>query len=123
MTLGDKGILNINCHIGPEILDDITKQCIREYQLYLAGVDRGNQIRETGAGFYRKAYFKKWYKKSFFAICNFMQLNSYIAWNLAIDNGHKSTKRPLYKFEFNTVLAEEMLPFTEEDSSNAYISD
>ena len=46
-------------------------------------VDRGDQYRELGADFASKSHYKKWYKKAFFAVLDFMLLNSFFAWNMA----------------------------------------
>ena len=98
---------------------DLTMEiAVRKYQKGMGGVDRGDQQRETGAGFCRKAHFKKWYKKSFFAICDFMLLNSFIAWNMAAAE-RRSTKKRLVKSDFNTVVAEEMLVFSDLDYRRA----
>ena len=119
-TLGLSGKVQINRRVGQNIVEFSTERCIREYQLYMGGVDRGDQIRETGAGFCRKAHFKKWYKKSFFAICDFMLLNSYIAWNLAAKCRRTTKKRPLQKHEFYVAYAEELLSFTDTEVEAAY---
>ena len=81
----------------------------------MGGVDRGDQLRETGAGFCRKAHFHKWYKKSFMAIADFMILNSYVAWNMAANEKY-TTIKPLRKYNFHAGLAEEMTHFTETDA-------
>jgi len=100
------------------MIDLTTEMAVRKYQKGMGGVDRGDQQRETGAGFCRKAHFKKWYKKSFMAICDFMLLNSFIAWNMAAGERHSKKKR-LLKSDFNAVVAEEMLAFTEFDYTRA----
>ena len=50
-TLGLSGKVLINRRVGQSVVEISTERCIREYQLYMGGVDRGDQIRETGAGF------------------------------------------------------------------------
>ena len=86
------------------MIDLTTEMAGRKYQKGMGGVDRGDQHRETGAGFCRKAHFKKWYKKSFFAICDFMLLNSFIAWNIGASN-RNTKKNALLKSNFNAVVA------------------
>ena len=61
-TLGLGGKVNIKRRSGSKVIDVSTEKCIKEYQSYMGGVDRGDQMRETGAGFCHKARFKKWYK-------------------------------------------------------------
>ena len=59
---------------------------MKVYQQTMFGVDKGDQMRLHGGGFARKAHFKKWYKKSFFAVLDCMLLNGLIAWNHATEN-------------------------------------
>lgn len=54
---------------------------LKKYQTYMGGVDRGDQIRMHLGGFAKKSHFKKWYKRSLFAIQDMMLLNALIAWN------------------------------------------
>ena len=49
------------------------------------GVDRSDQYRERGAGFASKAHYKMWYKKAFFAILDFMVLNSFFTLNMSAE--------------------------------------
>ena len=49
----------------------------------MGGVDRSDQYRERGSGFASKSHYKKWYKKAYFAVMDFMVLNSYFAWNMS----------------------------------------
>ena len=58
-TLGVGGIVPVKRRFGADITDLSTEKCVREYQKFMGGVDRGDQIRETGAGFCRKSHFKK----------------------------------------------------------------
>ena len=111
-TLGVRGKVELQRRSGAKLIDLETEQCVREYQLGMGGVDRGDQIRETGAGFCRKAHFKKWYKKSFFAVCDFMLLNSFLAWNLAAKE-YKSGKRNIKKCDYYAALAEELIQFSD----------
>ena len=55
-TLGVRGKVCIQRRSGANILELDTEMCAREYQLGMGGVDRGDQMRETGAGFCRKAH-------------------------------------------------------------------
>ena len=88
-----------------------TENCIHAYQLGMVGIDIVNQIREKGVSFCRRAYFHKWCKKLSVTICNFMLLNSYIAWNMVVDERY-SKKKILRKYDFYAGLAEEMTYFT-----------
>ena len=65
-TLGSHGKVDIQRRVGSKMKIFTTEKCIKAYQENMGGVDRGDQIRDMGAGFCRKAHFKKWYKKTFF---------------------------------------------------------
>jgi len=75
------------------------------------GVDKGDQIRMHGGGFARKAHFKKWYKKAFFAVADCMLLNSLIAWNLSCSHPTRNQRRRLLRHEFYFWVAEAMLTY------------
>ena len=111
-TLGVRGKVELQRRSGAKLIDLETEQCVREYQLGMGGVDRGDQIRETGAGFCRKAHLKKWNNKSFFVVCDFMLLNSFLAWNLAAKE-YKSGKRNIKKCDYYAALAEELIQFSD----------
>ena len=57
-TLGVAGKVDVQQRSGQSIINVSTEKYVKEYQEYMGGVDRGDQIRETGAGFCRKAHFK-----------------------------------------------------------------
>jgi len=80
------------------------------YNQTMFGVDKGDQIRMHGGGFARKAHFKKWYKKAFFAVLDCMLLNGLIAWNLSCSE-HRSNRRPMKRHEFYTWVAECMMNY------------
>ena len=73
----------------------------------MVGIDIVDQIREKGVSFCRRAYFHKWCKKLSVTICNFMLLNSYIAWNMAANERYLKGKI-LCKCDFYAWLAEEI---------------
>jgi hypothetical protein len=88
---------------------------LKTYHLYMKAVDKGDQGRLHMGGFARKAHFQKWYKKSFFAVLDFMLMNSICAWNqsCALIPGRQRFKR----FEFFMWVVEDLLKFddSEED--------
>jgi hypothetical protein len=51
------------------------------YQMFMLGVDKGDQMRAHGGGFSQKAHFKKWYKKLYLAMLDAMLLNTLVVWN------------------------------------------
>ena len=81
------------------------------YQENMYGVDKGDQKRMHLGGFARKAHFKKWYKKSFFAILDCMLLNALTAWNLSAQK--PSLKRKSFeRYDFYDWIADDFLNFT-----------
>ena len=48
---------------------------LKTYHQYMNAVDKGDQGRLQIGGFARKAHFQKWYKKSFYALIDFMLMN------------------------------------------------
>ncbi len=83
----------------------------------MGGVDRGDQHRVMGAGFANVSHFKKWYKKAFLGVCDFGLLNAFTAWNLSVDSNERTrgvaTKRKLLKWEFYSVVAEELMSYVD----------
>jgi hypothetical protein len=69
-------------------------------------------------GFARKAHFKKWYKKSFFAILDCMLLNALVAWNLSANIPHLQRSK-LERYEFYEWIAHDFLHFQEEEETGA----
>jgi hypothetical protein len=72
------------------------------------GVDKGDQMRLHMGGFARKAHFKKWYKKSFFAILDCMLLNALIAWNLSAED-ERLDRNVFERHEFYAWIADDLL--------------
>ena len=64
-------------------------------------------MRAAGGGFARKAHFKKWYKKSLFAVFDCMLLNSFIAWNLSADK--INSRQQMDRWEFYHWIAQAMM--------------
>ena len=84
--------------------------CIHEYQLGMGCVNQCDQIHKTGVGLCCKTHLKTWYNKSYFVVCDFMILNSYISPNMAA-TGCCTRKNKLAKHHFYAILAEEMTIF------------
>jgi len=74
-------------------------------------VDKGDQIRLHGGGFARKAHYKKWYKKSFFAVLDCMLLNSLIAWNLAVEREPGLYRQKFNRHDFYAWIAETFMTY------------
>ena len=85
------------------------------------GVDRGDQYRECGGGFAKKAHYKKWYKKAYFAVLDFMLLNGFFAWNMSAKENPNLERMKVKKSAFYAAVAEEMIAFTEDD--DAWVND
>jgi len=119
-TVMKKGSSNIKRRIGSNIIEVDCPNDIILYQKNMGGVDRGDQHRTVGAGFANVSHFKKWYKKTFLAIADFSLLNAFTAWNLSVDQitdirrGNSEVKRKkLIKWEFYSVLAEELMAYVD----------
>ena len=69
-------------------------------------------------GFARKAHFKKWYKKSFFAVLDIMLLNALTAWNLSTEEDTSLERRHMERYEFYAWIADDLLNFEEKSYSS-----
>jgi len=77
------------------------------------GVDKGDQHRVTGGGFAQKAHYKKWYKKAFMAILDCMLLNTYVAWNMSVDDRRvrQLGRQKVSRHELYWSIAQSLLDF------------
>ena len=116
-TLEVSGEVDVKRRSGSNILDLKVEKALREYQEYMDGVDRGDQYRETGSGFATKAHYKKWYKKAYFAILDFMILNAFFAWNMSAEEEPTLNRWKVKKWQFNAALAEEMIAYVDTEQS------
>jgi hypothetical protein len=89
-------------------------QQLKQYHRFMFGVDKGDQSRMHLGGFARKAHFKKWYKKSFFAILDCMLLNSLISWNLSAEMDGLERSH-LQRYEFYEWIAHDFLNYNEDE--------
>ena len=67
-TIMTKGLTLVQRRTGPKVIDVIVPKEIEQYQIYMGGVDRGDQHRVMEAGFLNVVHFKKWYIKAFLGI-------------------------------------------------------
>ena len=77
-TVKSSCIEQVSRQVGSKKVIVDVPQVLKLYQRTMFGVDKGDQMRMHGGGFARKAHFKKWYKKSFFAVLDVMMLNGII---------------------------------------------
>lgn len=115
-SLGVYGLVDVQRRVGRNLRTFKTQECVREYQKYMGGVDKGDQIREQSGGFGKASHFKKWYKNIILGMMDFGVLNAYIAWNM-----HAETSARHYKltyFEFLLALSEELMTYTDETDAN-----
>jgi hypothetical protein len=96
---------------GQRILQLTVPAPLKEYHRWMFGADKGDQRRMHMGGFARKAHFKKWYKKSFFAVLDVMLLNSLIAWNLSVCEDPTLQRCHLERYEFYAWIAQDFLNF------------
>ena len=116
-TLQVSGEVPVQKRSGTEILNLMVEKSLKCYHEGMGGVDRGDQYQELGAGFALKAHYKKWYKKAYFFVLDFMTLNAFLAWNLSAEDPiHNRFK--LEKFQFYAALAKEMILFNDNEYMN-----
>jgi len=113
-TLGVSGLVPVSRRSGARILQLTVEKSLRMYQMHMDGVDRADQYREMGAGFATKGHFKKWYKKAYFAVMDFMLLNSFFAWNMSVAENPTMGRLKLKKWQFYSVVAHEMMTFVDD---------
>ena len=77
-TLDETDLVPVQHRKGSEMIDLQVEIELERYQEGKGAVDHGDQYHEMGAGFASKSNYKKWYKRVFFGICDFMLLNSFL---------------------------------------------
>jgi hypothetical protein len=92
---------------------------LKVYHLWMFGVDKGDQRRMHMGGFARKAHFKKWYKKSFFAVLDIMLLNALTAWNLPTEQDTSLERWHMERYKFYAWIADDIFNFEEKSYSTA----
>lgn len=124
-TLEVSGKVPVSRRSGADVLNLEVEKALRAYQDGMDAVDRGDQYREGGGGFASKAHYKKWYKKAYFAVLDFMLLNSFFAWNMAAEDDSLN-RLQVKKFAFYAAVAEEMISYKDgedEDSDSRSVQD
>ena len=120
-TVMKKGIDEVQRRTGSKLINVKCPNDIIMYQKNMGGVDRGDQHRVMGAGFANVSHFKKWYKKAFLGICDFALLNAFTAWNLSATSNERTRgvpkKNKLLKWEFYSVVAEELMSYVDQNDS------
>jgi hypothetical protein len=89
---------------------------LKVYHRFMFAVDKGDQSRMHLGGFARKAHFQKWYKKSFFGILDCMLLNSWIAWNMSMEEMPLLRRNKFERFEFYEWIATAFLEYSEDET-------
>jgi hypothetical protein len=98
-----------------------TEKCVIEYQKYMGGVDRGNQIRERGGSFGKGIAPKKWFKSIMLGMMDFGCLNAYVAWNMNAESS--PNHHELTYFEFMLCLVEEFMNYDGEENDDTASDD
>ena len=115
-TLQVSGKVGVTRRSGAHILHLQVEKALKAYQEGMDAVDRGDQYREGGGGFASKAHYKKWYKKAYFAVLDFMLLNAFFAWNMAAEDPSLNRLK-VKKFGFYAAVAEEMMSYVDTTNS------
>ncbi len=108
-SLQISGKVTVTRRSGLNLLHLPAEKALKAYQDGMDGVDRSDQYRERGAGFASKSHYKKWYKKSYFAVLDFMLLNAFFAWNMSAEEVDGRFK--LKRSEFYAAYSEELIAF------------
>ncbi len=81
-TTGKLGIVKVRHTVGgKQILVDCYVS-VKDYGEFVGGVDCVDQQIKCAGGFAHCAHFKKWYKRIFLGILDFMMTNGICGWNL-----------------------------------------
>jgi len=67
-----------------------------------------------GGGFASKAHYKKWYKKAYFAVLDFVMSNAFFAWNMSAEDPNLNCLK-VKKFSFYAACAEEMTAYVDNE--------
>jgi len=110
-SLQDSGLVDVKRRSGSQILNLQCEKSLKEYQEGMDAVDCSDQYRQRSSGFACKAHYKKWYKKAYVAILDFMVLNAFFAWNMSVSE--VETRLKVKRSDFYAVLAEEMIAFVD----------
>jgi Transposase IS4 len=87
------------------------------YQLWMFGVDKGDQMRSHGGGFSRKAHFKKWYKRVYLGILDCMLANALVVWNDCAVNDAIRRRPTMKRWEFYQYCAQVMMNMKDRDAA------
>ena len=103
------------------MLDLRVPRALRTYQKYMGGVDRNDQMRESGGGFAKGIRrYNRWFKTPIFAVQDIGMVNASIAWNMMSETD-KGIELGIYRSpldKFQTVPAHDMLNWDEEEIHN-----
>ena len=74
-------------------------------------------MRIQGGSFRTRGHFKKWYKKVYLAIVDYMLFNAFIAWNLSSDEHTvRGRRKRLSRHGFYTKIAQSLLQYEPSES-------
>ena len=71
--------------------------------------------QKIGGGLAQAAHYKKWYKKTHHAICDFMIHQGRVGWNMSAEENRQLRRRELTTWEFQAVLAEELIAYVDNE--------
>ena len=111
LTLQVSGLTPVVQRSGSNVLNLSVKKALKLFQEGMDAVDRNDQYQERGSGFASKSHYKKWYKKAFFGIIDFMVLNSFFAWNMSI--GEVENRLRITRAEVFAALSKEMIGYVD----------
>ena len=77
-----KGMVDIQRRVGSELRTFQTESIIRNYQLYMQGVDRIDQIRVEAGGCKNSTRPNKWYRAGILGLLDFAEAQARQTWNV-----------------------------------------
>ena len=103
-----KGMVDIQRRVGSELRTFQTESIIRNYQLYMQGVDRIDQIRVEAGGCRNSTRPNKWYKAGILGLLDFAMAQARQTWNLRAAEVPTQMKQLTHK-DFLHCLTDQLL--------------
>ena len=111
-SLAAYGDAEVPRRVGAQLHQFQAPAALRQYQLYMGGVDRNDQFRENGAGFFKGIKKTgKWYQKVLLAFLDIGVVQASIAHNMFAESprGMNAGLRRTPIYVFQRVLARDLL--------------
>ena len=120
-TLSISGVTTVERRIGAEKKQIQCEENIIRYVDKMNGVDVVDYHQKIAGGLAKVGHYKKWYKKTHNAICDFMIHQGRVGWNMSADENEHLQRRELTTWEFQAVLAEELIAFVDVERDSSFV--